>query len=58
MQCSLNAAAGLQFNILPNLGVYAEPGVGYYFNNGSKVETIYKEKPFNFNLKAGLRLSF
>lgn len=58
LQCSLNAAAGLQFNILPNLGVYAEPGVGYYFNNGSKVETIYKEKPFNFNLKAGLRLSF
>lgn len=58
LQWSLNAAAGVQFNIVRRLGVYAEPGVAYYFNNGSKVETIYKDKPFNFNLRAGLRYSF
>lgn len=53
---STNAAAGVQLNVLPQLGVYAEPGVRYYFNNHSKVETIFKEKPCNFNLQVGIRL--
>lgn len=58
LQWSLNATAGLQYNATPILGIYAEPGVSYYFDNGSKVETIYGEKPFNFNLNIGLRLTF
>ncbi len=58
LQWSVNATAGLQYNATPMLGIYAEPGVSYYFDNGSKVETIYGEKPFNFNLIIGLRLTF
>lgn len=57
LQWSLNAAAGAQFNITENLGLYLEPGVGYYINSGSEVKTAYTEKPFNFNLKLGLRYS-
>lgn len=53
---STNAAAGVQLNVLPQLGIYAEPGVRYYFNNHSKVETIFKEKPCSFNLQVGIRL--
>lgn len=56
MVFSTNAAAGVQLNVLPQLGIYAEPGVRYYFNNHSKVETIFKEKPCNFNLQVGIRL--
>lgn len=56
-QWSVNAAAGVQYNFIDMLGVYVEPGVGYYFDNGSGVNTIYKDKPFNFNLNLGLRLT-
>lgn len=58
LQFSVNAAAGVQMNLTRRLGIYAEPGVNYYFDNGSPIETIYKEKPVNFNLRMGLRLSF
>ena len=57
LQWSVNVAAGLQFNVVKAVGVYAEPGVGYYFDNGSPVRTIYKDKPFNFNMNLGLRLT-
>lgn len=57
LQWSLNAAAGIQFNISSFTGLYIEPGVNYYIDNGSTVKTIYKDKPFNFNLNLGLRLT-
>lgn len=57
LQWSVNASAGLQYNVSPQMGLYAEPGVNYYFNNGSPVNTIYGEKPLNFNLEIGLRFS-
>lgn len=56
-QCSVNASAGMQFNLSSVVGLYVEPGVSYYFDNGSSVSNIYKEKPLNFNLEFGLRFS-
>ena len=58
VQFSVNGAIGAQFNITRKIGIFAEPGVAYYFDNGSPVETIYKDKPFNFKFKMGLRLNF
>ena len=57
VQFSVNGAVGAQLNLLSRVGLYAEPGVVYYFDNGSPIETIYKDKPFNFNFKLGLRIS-
>ena len=53
----MNAAAGVQYNFSNLLGLYVEPGVSYYFDNGSSVSNIYKDKPFNFNLNLGLRFT-
>lgn len=58
LQWSVNAAAGLQFNISRFVGLYVEPGVAYAFDNGSDIETIYDKHPFNFDLTVGLRFSF
>ena len=58
LQWSLNGALGAQYNITPKMGIFVEPGVVYFFNDGSKVETIRKETPFNFNLQLGLRISY
>jgi hypothetical protein len=40
------------------LSLYAEAGVDYYIDNGSSIETIRSEKPFNVNLQAGFRFGF
>ena len=57
LQWSLSAAAGAQFKITEKLGIYAEPGVVYYFDDGSNVNTIRKEHPFNFNIQLGVRFT-
>lgn len=56
VQMSVGVAAGVQYNILRNLGVYVEPGMVYYIDNGSSLETSYSDKPLNFKLKVGVRL--
>lgn len=58
LQWSTNIAAGIQLNAIKGIGVYVEPGVGYYIDNGSNIKTAYSEKPLCFNLKFGIRYSF
>lgn len=57
-QFSANIGAGIQYSLTRKVGLYVEPGMSYYFDDNSPVETIYKEKPLNFNLNLGLRLTF
>ena len=54
-QWSVNAAPGVQIKPLPDIGIFAEPGVSYYFDDGSPISTIYKDHPCNFNLNLGVR---
>ena len=58
VQLSVGAAAGVQLNVIKQMGVYVEPGVRYYFDNGSNVQTVFKEHPCNFSLQMGLRWNF
>lgn len=58
VQFSVNAAAGIQLDVVPHVGLYAEPGVKYYIDNNSQVVTIFKDKPWAFNLQVGLRVEF
>lgn len=55
-QFSIQGGVGLQYNVLPQLGLYAEPGVKHYFDNGSRLRNFFKDKPTSFNLQVGLRL--
>lgn len=55
LQMSVNAGVGIQFDFIDNVGIYAEPGLSYYFDDGSALQTIYKEKPLNFNLNVGVK---
>lgn len=55
---SVGGRAGVQYNIIPMLAIFAEPGVDYYINTGGQsLHTIYKKNPFVFNIKTGLRLN-
>ena len=58
LQFSVSGAVGAQLNATKRIGVYVEPGVAYYFDDGSDIQTIRKENPFNFNIQAGIRLTY
>ena len=55
LQWSVAASVGAQVNFTRALSLFVEPGVAYYFDDRSKVETIRKEHPCNFDLRFGLR---
>ena len=57
LQFSVNGGIGAEFNLTHQFSIYAEPGIGYYFDNGSDVPTFYQDKPFSFNLNLGLRFN-
>ena len=58
-QFSLKGGLGVEYDVeydvIPQLGIYVEPGLKYYFDNGSRVQNFFKDKPTNFNLQLGLR---
>lgn len=58
LQFSVSGGAGIQVNATKRVGVYFEPGVSYFFDDGSSIQTIRKENPFNFNMQAGIRLTY
>lgn len=58
MQWSANASLGVQCNLVNSMSIFVEPGISYYFNDGTNIQTIYKEKPLNFNLNLGIRFTF
>lgn len=58
LQFSVNGAVGAQFNATKRIGIYVEPGVAYFFDDGSEMKTIRKENPFNFNVQAGVRFTY
>lgn len=58
LQFSVSGAVGAQLNATKRIGIYVEPGVSYYFDDGSDIQTIRKENPFNFNIQAGIRLTY
>ena len=57
LQCSVSGAVGAEFRFSDWFSIFAEPGLGYFFNNGSSVPTYYQERPLSFTLNLGLRLN-
>lgn len=58
MQLSVMGGVGAQLNLTNRIGIYIEPGISYFFDDGSDIETIRKETPLNFNLQAGIRFRY
>ena len=58
LQFSVNSGLGAEYKYNDLLSIFLEPGVAYYFDNGSAVPTFYQDKPLNFNLNLGLRFQF
>ena len=48
---------GFQLDLSKDFSIYVEPTARYYFDNGSDIENYFKDKPWNININAGLRLT-
>ncbi|MBR1415633.1 MAG: outer membrane beta-barrel protein [Prevotella sp.] len=57
LQFSVLGSAGIEYCFLPQLSLYAQPGLRYYPDNASRVQNIFKERPLQFDLQLGLRFS-
>lgn len=55
---SVNAHVGVSYPLIRFIHAFAEVGVDYYFDNGSEIETIHSEKPFNASFQFGFRFGF
>ncbi len=58
IEWSANASVGAQCNILPQLGIFVEPGISYHFKSNAPVRSIYTDQPTNFSIGFGIRWTF
>lgn len=57
LQWSAGGAVGIEYDVVPQLGIYVEPGFRYYFDNHSSVRNFFKNQPFSWSLQMGVRLN-
>ena len=55
-QWSISTAIGVEYVISLQIGLYFEPSVGYYFNDGTTFEHYYQAHPLAPSIEFGLRL--
>ncbi|MBQ9555209.1 MAG: sigma-70 family RNA polymerase sigma factor [Muribaculaceae bacterium] len=58
LQWSTGIGLGVQYNITPSIGIFAEPGVQYYIPDGGGFETYRTQHPFTITIPAGLRFTW
>ena len=57
-QWSVGAGLGLQYNLTPSVGLFAEPSLHYYFPTSEEISTWRTKHPFTPMLPFGVRVSF
>ena len=57
-QWSVGTGLGMQYNLTPNIGLFAEPSLQYYIPTGTLIETYRTKQPFNFSLPLGIRFTW
>ena len=54
-QLSTTLGIGLQYDFTPHLGIYLEPSLQYFFDDGSDIKTYRTEHPLSVALPLGIR---
>lgn len=55
-QWSVNVAAGAEYLFHRRAGLFVEPSVGYYFDDGTRLQHYYKQHPWAPSIEVGLRV--
>lgn len=56
VQWSASFGLGLQYDLTPHLGFFAEPSLQYFFDDGSDLKSYRTEHPLQITLPVGIRL--
>ena len=54
-QFSTTIGLGLQYDFTPHLGIYLEPSLQYFVDDGSNIKTYRTEHPLSITLPLGIR---
>lgn len=54
-QWSTSFGVGAQYDLTPNLGIYVEPSLQYFFDDGSNLKSYRTEHPLSISLPIGVR---
>ena len=57
LRLSASVSAGVQYDFGMFGGVYVEPGLRYYLDNGSETRNAMTERPLGFGVQLGYRIS-
>ena len=55
IQWSMSLGLGIQYDLTPHLGIYMEPSLQYFLNDGSNLKSYRTEHPLSITLPLGLR---
>lgn len=55
-QLSFNVGVGVQYEILPHINIFLEPGLNYYLPNKQGIETYHTEHPLEISIPVGIKL--
>lgn len=58
LQLALTAGVGVNYQVNDKIALFAEPGISYHFDTRSAMKTLRTERPTNFNLICGLRMTY
>lgn len=58
VQLAVTAGIGINYKINERIALFAEPGVSHHFKTDSPLMTVRTERPTNFNLLCGLRMTY
>lgn len=58
LQYSLSVNAGAEYSLAKRLSLYLEPGLSWYPDNGTSINSFYSDKPLFFDILLGLRVNF
>ncbi len=56
-QFSTSLGVGVQYQLTPSVGLFAEPSLQYFLPSHSEIETYRTEHPFVFSLPLGIRIT-
>lgn len=58
LQWSVEGGVGIQYRLLPNVSIYAEPSLRYNIGTDSPIKTIHSDEPFEITIPIGVRFSW
>jgi len=58
VQWDINGCLGIEYHFMPNLGLFVEPSINYHFKSTMSYPIIWQDKPFNFSIPVGIRLTW